>query len=342
MNCPHCGKDSDPLFHFCMHCGKELMKAPARSEARPAAEAVKTPEPVAEKPAPAQELPPEPERRPEKVARMEEKFETMRCPRCRAKMKIVDEICRLCGYRIEDEKTAETPPSQDARVETPQAEDPSRVRVGFLISVKPTETRETVKLPLYEGRNSVGRSGCDICFPEDDLLSPVHLEVEVTGSKATFHCPNSRNGTYLRMTDQTKLKHLTLFRVGQQLLRLEELEELEPFVASLDSSTVVLGSPAGPRAWGRLTQIVTETVTGSSFLLVGENVFIGRDRGNITFPSDRYISGTHAVLSRRADGTYLRDIGSSNGTFVRMSGSWPVDNGRYFLAGRQLFKLYLG
>jgi predicted component of type VI protein secretion system len=143
------------------------------------------------------------------------------------------------------------------------------------------------------------------------------------------------------MTDQERLEHGDMFRIGQQLLRFEELNALDPVVLCDDPQTQVLGSPAGPKAWGRLTQVVTEMQTGSSFLLANENVFLGRERGNITFPGDRYISGTHAVITRKSDGAYLRDVGSSNGTYIRIKGTLEVSSGQYFLAGRQLFKLHL-
>lgn len=212
---------------------------------------------------------------------------------------------------------------------------------GYLISVSSVDGRETVKVPLYDGKNTLGRESCDISFPEDDLLSPTHVIIQVKDKTVNLDCQVSRNGSYVRMTDQEKLEHGDLFRLGQQLLRFEELEKFEPLVKPEEEGTQVLGSPAGPRAWGRLTQVVTEQESGSSFLLASENVFLGRERGNITFPGDRYISGTHAVVARRSDGTFLRDVGSSNGTYIRVKSERTITSGQYFLAGRQLFKLFV-
>jgi pSer/pThr/pTyr-binding forkhead associated (FHA) protein len=215
--------------------------------------------------------------------------------------------------------------------------------VGYLISVSSVDGRETTKLPLRPGVNTLGRGeDVDLRFPEDDLLSPLHLKVEVEGKAARLLEPGSRNGTFLRATEQVKLANGSLFRVGQQLLRFEDLESLENVVPDPGDGTQVLGSPAGARTWGRLAQVVSEDLAGSCFLLTSENVFLGRERGNITFPGDRYISGTHAVITRKADGPYLRDVGSSNGTYIQLHGEAEIQTGQYFLAGRQLFKLYLG
>jgi len=357
MICAHCGRDSDPLFKFCLHCGKELGgKKPAKK-----AEAAAKPEPVVErraqpveaeapaKPAKAAGpvVPKKAEAPPAKVAKPTPKPSgepgkaAPRCPRCRAKLPTNVTVCPLCGARLDGEEAEPAPERVDEGRQT-QELGPKRKAVGFLISVSSVDGRETVKMPLKAGKNSLGRGSCDLRFPEDDLLSPTHMTVEVDGDSAMLVCPQTRNGTYLRMTEPVKLEHGDLFRVGQQLLRFEDLEKMEPVLAALDPGTTVLGSPAGPKAWGRLTQIVGENLDGSSFLLTSENVFLGRERGNITFPGDRYISGTHAVVTRKPDGTWLRDVGSSNGSYVRIKGQVSVVTGQFFLAGRQLFKLLLG
>ena len=342
MICVHCGRESDPLFKFCLHCGKELS---APKEDKPAAAPVPPPEVVAE---PAGEAPLEEDAAPhessleepkEEPESEEESAKTARCGRCRAKLEPNANVCHLCGHHVGDEVTP-------GRQEQERGRETAKVSLkrnpaGYLISVSSVDGRETVKVPIFVGKNTLGRENCDLQFPEDDLLSPTHLVLEVTAENVTLCCPGSRNGTYVRMSDQVKLDHGDLFRLGQQLLKFEELDILEPVVVSAEEGGQVLGSPAGPKAWGRLTQVITDEENGSSFLLTSENVFLGRERGNITFPGDRYISGTHAVIARRADGTYLRDVGSSNGTYIRVPGEMVIDSGQYFLAGRQLFKLYI-
>ncbi len=363
MNCPHCGRDSDPLFKFCLHCGKELggkkpvkKPAPRVETPEPAPEPVlsieeemtapvpdvdddvtpvpaATPKPASEPVATSVAAPPEPV-----GAKAEESL--ARCPRCRAKVPAEAATCPLCGYEF-GQGGADSARQGDLEsiIQAPLPED----AVGYLISVSSVDGRETTKLPLKSGVNSLGRGeDCDIRFPEDDLLSPLHLQIIVERDSAMLTEPGSRNGSFLRATDQVKLDDGALFRIGQQLLRFEDLEKLAPVVTNQEDGTDVLGSPAGARTWGRLAQVVTEEQTGSCFLLSSENVFLGRERGNITFPGDRYISGTHAVITRKADGPYLRDVGSSNGTYVQINGGAQIVAGQYFLAGRQLFKLYLG
>jgi pSer/pThr/pTyr-binding forkhead associated (FHA) protein len=263
----------------------------------------------------------------------------VRCARCRARIPVDAKQCPMCGHIVKP--AAERKGDARAARETTQISAKRKV-AGYLISVSAVDGRETVKVPIFEGKNTLGRERSDLQFPEDDLLSPQHLVVEVTEGAPLLKCLGSRNGTFVRLLDQVLLEHGDTFRVGQQLLRYEDLDILDPVVAPAEEGTEVMGSPAGPRVWGRLTQVVTETLAGASFLLANENVFLGRERGNITFPGDRYISGTHAVLIHKPDGTYLRDVGSSNGTYVRVKGELPLQSGQYFLAGRQLFKLQIG
>ena len=56
-------------------------------------------------------------------------------------------------------------------------------------------------------------------------------------------------------------------------------------------------------------------------------------------PEDGYVSGTHARISYREGRFYLGDLGSSNGTFLRLRAERAVRPGTFLLMGQQLFKL---
>ena len=74
--------------------------------------------------------------------------------------------------------------------------------------------------------------------------------------------------------------------------------------------------------------IVGRDVDGPAFPLFDETVVLGRERGDILFPEDGYVSGTHAQLTLRDGQVYLSDLGSSNGTFFRIRGSRSVASGQ--------------
>ena len=67
-----------------------------------------------------------------------------------------------------------------------------------------------------------------------------------------------------------------------------------------------------------------------------------REHGDINFPEDGYVSGMHARLVARDNRVYLSDMGSSNGTFMKVSGGRDLPNNSYILLGQQLFRLTVG
>jgi pSer/pThr/pTyr-binding forkhead associated (FHA) protein len=68
---------------------------------------------------------------------------------------------------------------------------------------------------------------------------------------------------------------------------------------------------------------------------------LGRERGDVIFPDDGYVSGLHCRVHYDGSGCVLTDVGSSNGTFVRVRGSRGVTNGDLLLMGQQLFRVQL-
>ncbi len=71
-------------------------------------------------------------------------------------------------------------------------------------------------------------------------------------------------------------------------------------------------------------------IPGSSYFLEKAEVTLGRDLANDIPVPDQEISRRHARFITRADGVYLEDLGSTNGTFVngvRISSPQRLTNG---------------
>jgi hypothetical protein len=144
----------------------------------------------------------------------------------------------------------------------------------------------------------------------------------------------SLNGIFLKITSEEVLDSGDIFRIGQELLRFEVISPPQ----ALEDGTEIMGTP-NPGFWGRLSVIVGRDVDGSAFPLFGEAIVLGRERGDILFPEDGYVSGTHARISLRDEHVYLTDLGSSNGTFLRLRHERTVPAGSFMLMGQQLFRL---
>ncbi|MFT4048397.1 MAG: FHA domain-containing protein [Solirubrobacterales bacterium] len=55
---------------------------------------------------------------------------------------------------------------------------------------------------------------------------------------------------------------------------------------------------------------------GDSFTLDGDRFTVGRDTDSDVFLDDVTVSRNHAVIVRRADGLFIDDLGSLNGSYV--------------------------
>ena len=91
----------------------------------------------------------------------------------------------------------------------------------------------------------------------------------------------------------------------------------------------------------RLRQIIEGGVLGAAFPLKEGDNLLGREVGDITFPTDGFVSGRHALLHVSHQRLVVRDIGSSNGTFIRLPAPAFVEHGDQFLIGRQLLRVEL-
>jgi hypothetical protein len=188
---------------------------------------------------------------------------------------------------------------------------------------------------IVQGENKLGRSFGPV-FENDGYLSPTHAELTITGQTAVVRDLDSLNGVFVKMAHEEELASGQIIRIGQELLRFETIPIPEP---SADG-TELMGSP-NPGYWGKLTIIIGRDVTGAVFPLLGDSCTLGREKGEINFPDDGYVSGLHARITLRDGRVYIADLGSSNGSFVKVNGERAVGHESFLLLGQQLFRLNL-
>jgi len=326
--CAVCGKDNAPQYKFCLGCGAELGKAGGAPKAAPlAVERSRTPSkprtapPVFDEMGPATDPMTDPA-----IPRFEEdggngapEAKTRPCPSCGVNVAGNFKFCPNCGAPVEAAPRKPTPA-------------PSAHVSGKLTIIRP-DGSEGGTHTLTAGENPIGRR-MGALFEADGYLSPVHAELVLNAAGLVVRDANSLNGVYARISDEEELQDGDVFRIGQELLRFDVVPPPQP----LDDGTEVLGSP-NPGYWGRLAVIVGREQDGSAFPLLGDAIMLGRERGDITFPEDGYVSGAHARVSTRDGRFYLADLNSSNGTFLRVRGERVVPSGTYLLMGQQLFRV---
>jgi pSer/pThr/pTyr-binding forkhead associated (FHA) protein len=172
-------------------------------------------------------------------------------------------------------------------------------------------------------------------FASDLYLSPTHATFVFDGTQLVVRDDDSLNGVYVRIDRDvpTELVDGAIFRIGQELIR---FNMIAPTPVGPDG-VEVMGSP-NPGYIGRLSLVVGRTTTGNSFPIPPGGLHLGRERGDLIFPEDGYVSGLHARVHTDKGRVYLTDVGSSNGTFVRVIGKKAIRSGDLILIGQQLFR----
>ncbi len=183
---------------------------------------------------------------------------------------------------------------------------------------------------------TVGRDTGGI-FAGDSYLSPRHATFTRRGNQISVRDEGSLNGVYLKLrpNEPQLLEFGDSFRIGQEIIRFEELKSQSRTPDGVER----FGSPAKGYI-GRLALVIGRDTTGNAFPIPERGVHCGRERGDILFSEDGYVSGLHCRIAKGPDGrVYLTDIGSSNGTFIRLRNERTVISGDILLMGQQLFRV---
>jgi pSer/pThr/pTyr-binding forkhead associated (FHA) protein len=173
-------------------------------------------------------------------------------------------------------------------------------------------------------------------FAGDSYLSPRHATLS-RRQQLNVKDEGSLNGVYLKLrpNEPYPLEFGDVFRIGQEIIRLEELKGQ----AKSPDGVERFGSPAKGYI-GRLALVIGRDTTGNAFPIPERGVHCGRERGDILFSEDGYVSGLHCRIAKGPDGKiYLTDVGSSNGTFARLYAERALTSGDILLMGQQLFRV---
>jgi pSer/pThr/pTyr-binding forkhead associated (FHA) protein len=358
--CNRCGKENQDHYKFCLGCGAELIAKPAgggdvammktmMADASHSSPLQAPPRGTGGMPQPGPMRPPggmpppgplgsasplpAPMGPPPGVPGFSPGFApagaaSRRCPSCASEVPPTFRFCGTCGFRMDEASAPNVMPTNPAPAASAA---PQRSRLSMTL-IRP-DGSEGGTHDLRPGENKLGRSFGPV-FENDGYLSPVHASLDIRGQTAIVRDLSSLNGVFVKMTQEEELQSGQIIRIGQELLRFELVPAPEP----TPDGTELMGSP-NPGYWGKLTVIIGREVTGAAFPLLGDSITLGRERGEINFPDDGYVSGLHARIILRDGRVFLADLGSSNGTFVKVNGERGVGHDSYVLLGQQLFRL---
>ncbi len=203
--------------------------------------------------------------------------------------------------------------------------------------------QEGESFPLPPQGAEIGRAGAGvIAFPSDPFVSPQHAKITPIDGGIHLADLGSRNGVYLRLTEPTPVYPGDYFLLGNQLLRLDRLSSAWQ-ETPLDAHEVRgFGTPAKP-PWAFLTRVCVGEIDDDVYHLRGTEITVGREQGEIVFPSDGFLSRAHArvrmEIHDNAMTVILEDLDSANGTYLRIRGAVNVPYGGMFRVGDQIFRL---
>jgi len=202
------------------------------------------------------------------------------------------------------------------------------------------EGMDGVTYVLSSSEHIAGRLEGAILFPEDPLLSPRHANFLYKDGRLTVRDEGSANGVFVRIIKPQVVSSGATFLVGEQLLRVDACPP-ETVPVPDEEGTYFYGSPKRPSRLA-LTQLLAGGHEGMVFRARNDSLSIGREGNDVNFPDDPFISGRHAtVTALDNEGTrfQIADLGSKNGTFLRVAGEAPLFHGDYVFLGQQLLRV---
>ncbi len=354
ITCQKCGKENQDHYKFCLGCGAELTRdaapkpfargsAPADATHSYSERLVDAPPETAAAPmlgsdsthaspgvqAPRARAALEPVQVQQNQPGANGAATHVNCPQCDHHNPTTNRFCASCGYKLNLS-------SVPAKAGMSSASGTS-ASGGVMLTALRADGSEAGSYTLPQGpTETIGRDTGSI-FAGDSYLSPRHAVFARKGDRLFVSDARSLNGVYLKIRPNTPwpLKFGDVFRIGQEILRLEKLDGPQPSPDGVQR----LGSPADGYV-GRLGLVIGRDTTGNAFPVPKAGLHLGRERGDVLFPEDGYVSGLHCRLGVGTDNSItLTDLGSSNGSFVRLKDEHQVSAGDILLMGQQLFRI---
>jgi len=186
-----------------------------------------------------------------------------------------------------------------------------------LVSILPSGV-EANEYPLKtDGSTSVGRNA-DVSFPQDPALSDVHVVIVATGGKYVLQDQATEAGVLFQsdLERSLELDRGAVIRAGRQWLVVGDRKR---------ANTVVHYNESGQRI--------------AQFELKEGPTVVGRQSPDVTIaPDDGSLSRRHFSLTYKGGTVVMKDLGSANGTQVRVSAPMRLRDGDRIMLGQQVLE----
>jgi len=305
----------------CEDCNNELTLLLEQSEEKPTAdsgeEATKSGSERADRPSESVEQ--EAEGKPMEQARH------FVCKSCYSPVPSGHKFCGKCGTSAEN-------PAGDAPEYFGDMQTPGKAK---LILIK-GEGMDGISYHLNSTEHLAGRVEGAILFTEDKWLSPKHANFYYQDEKLVVRDEGSENGVFVCTRESITVADGAIFMAGEQLLKVERVSEYNDDPA--DDGTYFFSSPRREPSF-RVIQVLEGGGSGMIVHAKDGKVEVGREGGDMNFPNDPYISSRHLKVEMEGDAIRIVDLGSKNGTYLKISGETALTHGDYLFIGKQLLRV---
>lgn len=249
------------------------------------------------------------------------------CWQCFTPVPTGHKFCGRCG--------AEVPPEiMSARTMFfSDMQNPAKARVVLIRG----EGMDGLSYHLKMEQHIIGRRG-HIEFPEDPFVSPKHANLFYREGKLIVRDEGSLNGVFIRVRGSVDISPGDTFLAGEQAFRLDLTPKLNE--TPDNEGTMFYGSPKAASPF-RISQILQGGAYGMTVCARTNVLQLGREGGDLNFPADVYMSGSHCRIEENNGRFTLTDLNSRNGTYVRIKSERELGHGDYLFVGRKLLRVEL-
>lgn len=212
---------------------------------------------------------------------------------------------------------------------------PGRAKL-ILIRAEGDAAMEGLSFALNAQEHVVGRQG-HLTFPEDRFVSPRHANLFYRDGKLVVRDEGSLNGVYVRLRGSIDLQPADMFLAGEELFRVDATPKATDHPDQ--DGTYFWSSPKRPSPF-RIVQMLQGGALGNVVCSRETGINIGREGGEMNYPTDVYMSANHCRVEADASGKLtLTDLNSRNGTYIRMRGERELAHGDYIFIGKKILRV---
>lgn len=259
------------------------------------------------------------------------------CASCGAAVLEADTFCSACGTPI-----APPPPGKEPDTRTLVFSAKRREIAGRGPKLAVLDENGDVKqtVPITRTEMSVGRGACDIAFPDDVFLSPLHAQFAMRDGALVVRDLGSSNRTWVFIDTPYTLGDDEMLLVGSQVFRVRRVGSPPAALSHEPDGTCHIGSLTPGPDVALVAQLRGDrSVRDVHYLAAGRAMVLGRDTGDWTFPYDQTMSGRHAELRDEDGALVIRDVGSRNGIALAVRGERQLKAGQRVLVGDQVLRV---